>query len=72
MENNKLHIDEQEYPGSPADPEVLPSQTYWPLILAFGLLLFLWGVITSVIVIVVGIVCMAISLTGWIIELNYE
>jgi hypothetical protein len=72
MGKNDLNFNEQDYPGSPADPQVLPVSTYWPLVMAFGLLLLLWGIITSAIVIAVGAICMAVALTGWIIELNYE
>lgn len=61
-----------EYPGSPADPEVLPVSTYWPSFMAFGLLLFLWGIITSLIVLAVGAVVMGVALAGWIIEITYE
>lgn len=72
MEANNLIIDEKEYPGNPADPELLPHSTYWPVALAFGLLLSLWGIITSLIVTGVGAVCFAVALAGWITELNHE
>jgi len=72
MEADDLKYDEREYPGHPSDPEKLPSSTYWPIVLAFGLLLFLWGIITSLIVLAAGVLCMGVALTGWIIELNYE
>ncbi len=72
MENNELKFDENEYPGYPADPQELPVSTYWPIIMAFGVLFFLWGIITSPIVLAVGVISMGIALTGWIIELNHE
>ncbi len=72
MENNDMKYDEKEYPAHPADPEELPASTYWPIFMAFGVLLFLWGIITSAIVLGVGVVIMGIALTGWITELNHE
>lgn len=72
MEHSSLKFDKREYPETPSDPEVLPLSTYWPILMAFGLLLLFWGIISSGIVIAAGAICMAIALTGWIIELNYE
>lgn len=72
MDEHNPDLETREYPGSPADPEVLPVSTYWPLVMAFGLLLFLWGIISSLIVLAVGVVIMAAALTGWIIEISYE
>ncbi len=65
-------ISNEEYPLHPADPQILPASTYWPLAMAFGLLLFFWGFITTLILSGVGFICIIVSLAGWIIELNNE
>lgn len=72
MEDPMLKAGNDDYPLYPSDPEKIPDSTYWPAALAFGSLLFFWGLITSLFVTGVGFICIALSLTGWIFELNYE
>jgi hypothetical protein len=55
-----------------AKPEVLPSPSYWPLALAFGAALLGFGVLTSYIISVVGLVVFVIAITKWIGELCRE
>jgi hypothetical protein len=72
MDELVIKINEKEYPLQPSDPEIIPDSTYWPLALAFGTTLLLWGFLTSLILSGVGILCMAVSLAGWIVEINNE
>lgn len=62
--------DEQEFVK--AKPEVLPKATYMPFLLAVSLLFLVWGLISSWIICVTGIVGIGISLYGWIKELSDE
>ncbi|HWR64638.1 MAG TPA: cytochrome c oxidase subunit 4 [Bellilinea sp.] len=50
-------------------PEVhLPSPSFWPIVLAFSLALIAAGVVTTVIVSIVGIVVMLVAIAGWTME----
>ncbi len=53
-------------------PEVLPRPTYAPAGLAFGAVFLLWGILTSYIVSIVGLVIFIISLAAWIGEILHE
>lgn len=53
-------------------PEVLTKPSWWPAALAMGATLFFWGLITSIIVLIVGLVVSTISLAGWIGEIRHE
>lgn len=70
MDNNLLNRNKDEYKLSLAVPEKIPSPTYWPIILALGLIFFFWGFVTSLIISGVGLITMGFSLAGWIGELN--
>jgi hypothetical protein len=72
MDDPVFKIDEYEYPLQPSDPEIIPDSTYWPVVLAFGTTLFIWGFLTSLILSGVGILFMGVSLAGWIGEINKE
>ncbi|HYW96510.1 MAG TPA: hypothetical protein VE870_13030 [Bacteroidales bacterium] len=70
MDLTELKKHQDEYPLSPADPEVIPEPTFWPIFTAFGVLLLFWGLITSLILSFVGVVVLAFSISGWISDLN--
>ncbi len=53
-------------------PAHLPAPTYWPAVLAFGIVLLLWGLVTSPILFGTGLVIFALGLGGWIRELLRE
>jgi hypothetical protein len=53
-----------------ARPEKIPSPTFAPAAMAFGTALFMWGFLTSMVLIVVGLIVMVASLTGWIGEIR--
>jgi len=72
-------IDESDHGKSPAGddwtaarPAVIPRPTFWPAAVAFGITFFLWGLITSVVLIVVGLSMFVVSIIGWIGELRHE
>ncbi len=72
MEEAKLNYSSEEYPPYPAEPRAMPESTFWPIILAFGVVLIFWGLITSLIITGVGVIVLGISLAGWIQDLNHE
>lgn len=43
----------------------LPSPSYWPIILAFGMTLIAAGAVSSVIVSLVGVVLLLVAIVGW-------
>ncbi|WP_419802871.1 hypothetical protein [Mucilaginibacter sp.] len=55
-----------------AKPEVLPKPTYWPFFLAMGLAFIFWGLLTTWVVLIAGLLIFIISLTGWINLLRHE
>ena len=54
------------------EPRRIPRPTFWPAGLAFGITLSLWGIVTSPIIIVFGLVVLVIALGGWIGEMRRE
>lgn len=55
-----------------ARPEVLPKPTYMPFLFAFSLMLLGWGLLSSWMISVAGVVGMGISIHGWIKDLLNE
>ncbi len=53
-------------------PEILPRPTYAPAGLAFGAVFLLWGILTSYVVSIVGLIIFIISLAAWIGEILHE
>jgi hypothetical protein len=53
-------------------PEMLPKETYWPAVLALGVVFLLWGVVTTFIITIAGFVLSALALAGWIGDLLHE
>jgi cytochrome c oxidase subunit 1 len=50
-------------------PEIhLPSPSYWPIALAFGLVLIAIGVVSTFIVSIVGVVVLLVAIAGWTLE----
>jgi hypothetical protein len=79
MENNP-DTSQPEEPAAPANarpgwqtpqPETLPAPTYWPVVMAAGIIFFLWGTVTTLIISLVGLVMFAIALAGWIGDLRH-
>ncbi len=55
-----------------AKPEHLPEPTYWPFFLALGLMFMGWGLLTTWLISVAGLIVLIISLIGWINILRHE
>ncbi len=53
-------------------PEVLPRPTYAPAGLAFGAVFLLWGILTSFVVSIIGLIVFVVSLAMWIGEILHE
>lgn len=53
-------------------PEVLAESTWWPAALALGATFIAWGLVTSLIVMGIGLVLFAVSLAGWIGDIRHE
>jgi hypothetical protein len=56
----------------PLPPEPLPRPTFFPAGVAMGTTFIFWGLITSWVILVVGIGLFAASLAGWIYEILRE
>ena len=53
-------------------PEHIPRPTAWPAGLALGITLFFWGIITSLVVLAMGLAVLIVCLYGWIGEMRHE
>lgn len=57
---------------NPALPAEIPPPTWTPAALAFGVTLIFWGIVTSPITSLVGLLAVTASLAVWIGELCNE
>jgi hypothetical protein len=55
-----------------AKPEILPRPTYWPFFFAMGLAFIFWGLLTTWVILLAGLLIFAIALAGWINQIRYE
>lgn len=55
-----------------AKPEHLPKPTYWPFYLAMGLTFAGWGLLTTWLFSVLGLIIIIVSLYAWINILRHE
>jgi cytochrome c oxidase subunit 1 len=54
-------------------PEIhMPSPSFWPIVLAFGLALIASGVIWSMFISIAGVVVLLVSIAGWTLENRAE
>ena len=58
--------------SSAEQAEKLARPTFWPAGIAFGITLFAWGLITSIVLVGFGLAVFIVSLIGWIGELRHE
>lgn len=61
-------------PGTtfPAKPAHLPEPTFWPFFMAIGITFIAWGLISTWMIAVGGLIVFIISLVGWINILRHE
>lgn len=52
--------------------EHLPPATFWPSGLALAITFIFWGLISSWVVLGIGIGLFAVALSGWITDLRHE
>ena len=57
---------------SDALPREIPHPTAYPAGMAFGITLLIWGLVTSIVLVGVGLTVMVASLAGWIGEMRHE
>ena len=65
-------MSEEKEDWSPALPEQIPRPTAWPAAAAFGVTFLLWGVITSPVLLGIGLALFTASVIGWIGEIRHE
>jgi hypothetical protein len=53
-------------------PALIPEPTPWPSALALAITLFGWGLITSPVLIGIGVALFTVALAGWIGDLRHE
>ncbi|MEP6751105.1 MAG: hypothetical protein ABJB86_25440 [Bacteroidota bacterium] len=58
--------------GNYSRPHKLPAPTYWPFFMAVGLSFGAWGLLTTWLISVMGLIVFTISLIGWINILRHE
>jgi len=58
-------MSEHEQPGTHTETIHLPAPTAWPLVLAFGATLLFAGLVTSMVISILGIVLIVFGAVGW-------
>lgn len=53
-------------------PETLPEPTYWPAVLAVGVTLLAWGVVTSLLLSMLGAGMSVVAVIKWIGDIRHE
>ncbi len=53
-------------------PPDLPKPTYWPIVMSVGIVLLLWGFVTSPFILGLGFILFVMSLAGWIGDIRHE
>lgn len=53
-------------------PEQLPEPTYWPFFTALGVVLLLWGILTNIVISLIGLATFIVALGGWLTDLYHE
>ena len=71
MQNSIIERDELNE-WQPSKPEQLPAPTFWPIVLALGIIFLFWGFMTSLIFSGLGVLVMGTALAGWIGDLRHE
>jgi len=53
-------------------PERIPEPTVWPLVLALGTALLAWGVVTSWLISLLGLLLFIVGTGGWIADMRHD
>jgi hypothetical protein len=54
------------------DPEVVARPTYWPMVFGLGIAFFMWGLISTLPVLGLGLFLLIVGMVGWILDLVAE
>jgi hypothetical protein len=54
------------------DPEVVARPTYWPMVFGLGIAFFMWGLISNLFVLGLGLFFLLVGLVGWVLDLVAE
>ncbi len=68
----KLADSSAETAWNPPRPQVIPRDTYSPAVLALAIVCLLWGLLTSYLISLLGLVLFVLASAGWIGELRHE
>ena len=71
-ENKYTATDQGQPDWHPPLPEKIPEPTVWPLVQAFGATLIAWGVVTSWIISVVGLLLFVVGTGGWVADMRHD
>jgi hypothetical protein len=63
--------EESEQDWHRLDQEALPRPTYWPAVMALGIVFLLWGVAATFLISGVGLALFVVALAGWIGDLRH-
>ncbi|MFZ0561945.1 MAG: hypothetical protein WBD45_22715 [Terriglobales bacterium] len=75
MENNPMRtgstagIDDS---WSEPRPQNIPRPTYSPAVLALAIVCLLWGIVTTYLISLLGVILFAVGLGTWIVDLRHE
>jgi hypothetical protein len=64
--------DELEAPSDPGEHIHLPPPTIWPVTVASGVALAGFGLVTTEVVSIIGLLVMVWGINGWVQELRHE
>ena len=53
-------------------PAELPEPTYWPAVMALGIVLFAWGFVTTFLITGIGLILVIMAFRGWIGDIRHE
>ena len=59
-------------PGWSVPEDIVPSPTYWPVVMALGITLIAFGIVTTLLITLIGGILIAISLVGWMGDIQDE
>jgi len=74
MNNSEMSNDVTAVPDTWSKPQGMhiPEPTYMPAVVALGVVCMLWGIVTTYLISLVGLVLFVIGISGWIGDLRHE
>ena len=71
-DDNNYGQSDTESANTALKPETLPESTYWPAVLAAGVTLLAWGVVTSLLLSLLGLGMSVVAVVNWIGDIRHE